>query len=346
MYGRPFGINDADCDVQMPQTYSERVRISDTDSGESICFSEYQVQLNKCYQIASPLMGRAFEDAATGKTQREQELEDLAENTQMALDAWKASLPSNLSFESPLRSADGENRAQRIHDLQRLALKLTYHNLVIIVNRSGLVSRRPLINTSGTPEDAGGVETQPTGFGRRSWESAQSHANLERIFRSANAISQIGDRAQLFHAASRTHLVSFMGLSIFSASVVIAICALRRPLSDTAQEAKRCMLHMLMVQRQLSMHSALNAQCSLIVERLVQLIIRQETRTMLQRQDVIVGMDHNQSKERTAPTNSTECDDKSQMATTTASTGNQHTAVTGDSVWTSYMPFSWEQCKV
>ena len=281
VYGRPFGINDGDCDVSMPESFNEQVRTSTTDTWERVCFSDYQVQLNRCYQAASPMLSRAFGGTGAGQIQNERELRDLANKINDDLDTWKASLTPELTFETLLPPSEGEHPAKRFHRLQSLALELTYHNLVIIVHRAVLVGHRWTEIYENTPEASRCISED----GPALYAGVISHASFDKLFKSAIAISKIGERSAVLQAASRTHLCAFMGLSIFSASVVVAMCALTRPLSDMAQQAKRCIVKMLVMQRQLSTYSALNAQCSSIIERLVHLITRQETTTMLQEHD-------------------------------------------------------------
>jgi hypothetical protein len=70
-------------------------------------------------------------------------------------------------------------------------------------------------------------------------------------------------------------------MNLFTASVVLFICALSDTLSDTAQEAKRGLKRTLQMQKSLSSHASLSLQCSRILEDLVQLILKKEMEEML-----------------------------------------------------------------
>lgn len=183
---------------------------------------------------------------------------------------WYQDLPFNLSLDRVADLTDFSSNAERMHHLQALSLQLTYDNLMIVLHRPLLAARTYQSSTADL-----------------------AHSNAERLdniremgfkrcLNSALRISNIQQqKPRLFSLARTTHLVSFLGMNIFTASVVLFICALSDTLSDTAQEAKRGLKRTLQMQKALSDHASLSLQCSRILEDLVQLILKKEMEEML-----------------------------------------------------------------
>jgi hypothetical protein len=102
----------------------------------------------------------------------------------------------------------------------------------------------------------------------------------------------VQNKPELMKLAAETHLVAFLGMNLFTSSVVMSVCALSDPLSDTAQEAKRGITRTLLVQKSLSRRTSLSMQSSVILEDIVQLILEREREEMLR--SAQSGMNHNQ----------------------------------------------------
>jgi hypothetical protein len=72
-YGRPFGIDDKDCNVTHPINTCESLCFkadSPARSDSSIVYLSYQRELNKLYLIASPIIEIIFDLRAVGSSER------------------------------------------------------------------------------------------------------------------------------------------------------------------------------------------------------------------------------------------------------------------------------------
>lgn len=174
--------------------------------------------------------------------------------TNMALDRW-----SDIDKHSPLE--------QKIHALQALSLHLTHLNLVIVVHRPMLATRQV-------------QQPDYRGSGDRSAKPAHREAyekSLQRCVDAALALSRLWqDKPELFLLASRTHLLSFLAMNIFTSSVVLFLCASSEVLSNTAQEAKRGLSRNLQMLRSLPHAGSLSKQCGDIVSDLIHLVLTAE----------------------------------------------------------------------
>ncbi|KAH6699990.1 hypothetical protein BKA64DRAFT_739230 [Cadophora sp. MPI-SDFR-AT-0126] len=158
-----------------------------------------------------------------------------------------------------------------MHALQALSLQLTYDNLVIVIHR-------PLLAGKGQPED------MPDGRGTSpgsQFSDDVREVDFKRCLGSALRISNLQRKQNLFYSARSSHLVSLLGMNLFTASVVLFICALSDTLSDTAQAAKHGLKRTLQMQKLLSNHASLSWQCSMVLEDLVQLTLKREMEEML-----------------------------------------------------------------
>lgn len=171
-----------------------------------------------------------------------------------------------------------------MHRLQALSLQLTYDNLMIVIHRPLLADQshkrsRVRNNNSHPSIDSNGDPA------RLQYTSSTHHASFGQCLSSALRISRVQlVKRNLIALARRTHLVSFLGMNLFTSSVVMFICALSDTLSDVAQEAKRGMARNLKVLKLLSGEGSLSMQCSMILEDLVQKIIEREKEEMLHSQ--------------------------------------------------------------
>jgi hypothetical protein len=185
--------------------------------------------------------------------------------------AWYRDLPLQLSFDHFDDLTASSSTGEKGHSLQALSLQLTYDNLIIVLHRPLLAGRvqeeRATALQTMSPDSQYADNIRDVGF--------------KRCLSSALRISNIQRKQNLFSLAGTTHLVSFLGMNLFTASVVLFICAWSDTLSDTAQEAKRGLKRMLQMQKALSNYASLSSQCSTILEDLVQLILKKEMEAML-----------------------------------------------------------------
>ncbi|KAH6663702.1 fungal-specific transcription factor domain-containing protein [Halenospora varia] len=275
IYGRPLGINDRDCNVSMPSDFTEDIRFDSSIRSTGVCLSTYQTQLNMIYQIASPVLENMFRIRTSNDLQRRSQLLLMICAVDESLQRWQNELPVHLSYDRIEDISNDSSTEEKMHKLQALALKLTYDNLVIIVNRPLLADRTS--SNSHSDEEA-------RADAQRDHESEINTGNaaFKRCLDSALSISRVLNKKRLIQLARQTHLVSFLGINLFTASVVMFICALSDVLSNVSQEAKRGMARTLRLQKSLSAQASLSMQCSMILEDLVQLVLEKEREEIFQ----------------------------------------------------------------
>ena len=217
------------------------------------------------YRIASPLLEDIYGLRTSQNMELDLKLPEMVATANQALLEWYQDLPLNMSFDRISDLTPYSSTAEKMHHLQSLSLQLTYDNLMIVLHRPLLAARG---YQSTTPESA-------------DFSDHIRETSFKRCLKSALRISNLQGKPNLFSLARTTHLVSFLGMNIFTASVVLFICALSDTLSDTAQEAKRGLKRTLQMQKSLANHASLSLQCSRILEDLVQLILKKEMEEML-----------------------------------------------------------------
>ena len=199
------------------------------------------------------------------------QLPEMVATANQSLLEWQQHLPPYLTFDHVKDLTPYSSTEEKMHSLQALSLQLTYDNIVIVLHRP-LLAGRENVERSMAPEVMSPNSQLSDGM---------RDISFKRCLSSALRISNIQRKQHLFSLASKTHLVSFLGMNLFTASVVLFICALSDTLSDTAQEAKRGLKRTLQMQKSLSSHASLSLQCSVILEDLVQLILKKELEEML-----------------------------------------------------------------
>jgi hypothetical protein len=253
----------------MPSEITENIHFDPLLQATQVCLSTYQYRLNLVYRIASPLLEDIYGMRSSHNTEGSG-LPEMVATANRALLEWQNDLPAHLVFDQLNDLTAYSTAEEKMHSLQAMSLQLTYDNLMIVLHRPMLARR---------------------GYGPAGLQamSPQSHfsndlqeASFKRCLRSALRISNLQRKPNIFALARTTHLVAFLGMNLFTASVVLFICALSDTLSDTAQEAKRGMRRTLQMQKALSNYASLSMQCSTILEDLVQLILKKELEEMLQ----------------------------------------------------------------
>ncbi|KAH8586567.1 fungal-specific transcription factor domain-containing protein [Bisporella sp. PMI_857] len=272
-YGRPLGINEKDCNVQMPAEIIENVHFDTRFQPTQTSLSSYQFQLNLVYRIASPLLEDIYGMRSAYDMELSSKLPSIVATANQALLSWQNDLPHHLSIDRLNDLTTNSPAEEKMHKLQALSLQLTYDNIMIVLHRPMLAGQ----GHAGHSETLGAIS--PASHSPEDFREV----SFNRCLRSALRISNIQQRKpNLFTLARATHLVSFLGMNLFTASVVLFICALSDTLSDTAQEAKRGLRRTLQMQKSLSNYASLSMQCATILEDLVQLILKKEMEEMLQ----------------------------------------------------------------
>ena len=255
----------------MPSIILESVHFDPRLEAAPICLSTYQCQLNRVYRIASPLLEDIYGIRTSHNIALRSRLPEMVATATQALLEWQHNLPPHLSCDYLNDLTAYSSTEEKAHSLQALSLQLTYDNLMIVIHRPLLAGRefgeRSTAPQAMSPDSQFADDVRDIGF-RHCLSSALRISNLQR-------------KQNLFSLARTTHLVSFLGMNLFTASVVLFICAWSDTLSDTAQEAKRGLRRTLLMQKALAKHASLSLQCSMILEDLVQLILRKEMKEML-----------------------------------------------------------------
>lgn len=297
-YGRPLGINDKDCNVQMPSDILENPRFIDPDSPQDdpICYSTYQRELNRLYLIASPALEAIF----GSRTFRASD--QLAGDSYFAmvkqatkkLQEWRQCLPSHLSLDLKKDFVPDRQASSRAYALQSLSLQLTYDNVLIVLHRPLLARQVKQLSNMNKHSPAEAAADSPT---YRSVTSAHSAAQAGSYFDSvfsgtrvtsselwmdaAVRTSKITELPVIVRLATESHLVAFLAINLFHAAIVLAVLALSEPLSDKAQEVKRTITRIFRVQDLIGKRSALSKQSTIVLKNVVALLLRRESEAML-----------------------------------------------------------------
>lgn len=298
-WGRPLGINDRDCNIAMPVDIFENPRFKDSPDVEetgNICFSAYQRELNKLYMIASPVI----EDVYGHRSRKEPNSNDdtdpgLAQTVTQQLWAWRAQLPAILLLDLDHDCSTNISISAKVHQLQSLALQLTFDNLLIIIHRPFLaqqvdflhnhpreVSTADLKDQQHTWDTSSEYQQQTSRYSSTPGSSPNSQVSSPlQWWHAAVRISRITELPQLAQVATETHLVAFLAINLFNSAIVMVVHALPDPLSDKAQEAKRTITRIFRLQELLGKRSTLSMQSSSVLRSVIHLLLRREAEAIL-----------------------------------------------------------------
>lgn len=296
-YGRPLGINDKDCNLEMPSDVLENPQfVSPGPQDEEICYSTYQRELNQLYLIASPALEAIF-GSRTFRTS-----EQLAGDSYFALvkhatkkmEQWRLSLPTHLSLDLKKDFLPDGQASSRAYALQSLSLQLTYDNILIVLHRPLLARQVHHLSTMNKLSTAEIAADSPTYHSVTSAHSAGHYGSYfdtafsdtrvtssELWMDAAVRTSKITELPVLVRLATESHLVAFLAINLFHAAIVLAVLALSEPLSDTAQEVKRTITRIFRVQDLIGKRSALSKQSTIVLKNVVALLLRRESEAML-----------------------------------------------------------------
>jgi hypothetical protein len=260
----------------MPASYSEDISFASEHASARVCLSPYQIQLNRIYQITSPLLENIYGIRYSTDRSLRSQMPGMVSKIDQLMRAWQDELPPHLHLEKHDDINNKSSTEDKMHRLQGLSLQLTYDNLMIVIHRPLLADQRSQgRNTKGQNPNTSDSE-------RVSEANSTNQVSFQQCLDSALRVSRLKEsKPNLLSHARRTHLVSFIGMNLFTSSVVMFICALSDTLSDVAQEAKRGMARNLRMLKLLSGDGSLSMQCSVILEDLVQKIFDREKEEML-----------------------------------------------------------------
>ena len=279
VYGRPLSINDQDCNVPQPAEVVEDIHFDRAVGPERICLSIYQAQLNEVYKIASPIIENIYGIRTSTDLHIRSLLPGMITQASHLMREWQNNLPPYLALDKMNDISPTCSTAEKMHSLQALSLQLTYDNLMIIIHRPLLADQRASLTRFR--ERAQGQARPSEVPPELHFPTCYEDSNFKECLDSALRVSRVQNKPELVKLAAQTHLVAFLGMNLFTSSVVMSVCALSDPLSDTAQEAKRGITRTLLVQKSLSQRTSLSMQSSVILEDIVQLILEREREEML-----------------------------------------------------------------
>jgi hypothetical protein len=295
-YGRPLGINDKDCNLNMPADIFENPYFvaPRSEQGYTVCYSTYQRELNRLYLVASTALEAIFGSRTSGSSK---ELAGdayyaLVKKAIQSLQIWRDELPERLILDLDRDFQPDGGLGRRAYALQSLSLHLTYDNILIVLRRPLLARQVDHLSTNHQ------VSSRSGGIGSLSYHpSGASPAQRDPAFGAESPNASAKSPVHWWHAALRTsrvtelpvltqvatdsHLVAFLAINLFNAAIVLAGMALSDPLSDTAQVAKRTIARILRLQDLLGKRSALSKQSTTVLKNVVTLLVHRESEAIL-----------------------------------------------------------------
>lgn len=296
-YGRPLGINDKDCNLEMPDDVLENPRFitPDSEHGYTICYSTYQRELNRLYLLASPALKAVFGSRTFGSS--EQLAGDtyftLVKHATQDLQRWRCSLPSHLALDLKRDFQPDGSMKSRAHALQSLSLQLTYDNLLIVLHRPLIARKVHHLSTVNKGTTGDHDMNLPANHPTVASLSSHSESSFEDAFPDAGTASsklwmeaavrtsRVIELPVLAQLATDSHLVAFLAINLFNAAIVLAVMAISEPLSDTAQEIKRTITRILRLQDLLGKRSALSKQSTAVLKNVITMLLNRESAAML-----------------------------------------------------------------
>lgn len=196
----------------------------------------------RLYRIMGQFIGRRRHNNRTATVQTIHE----------ELTQWKRKLPNQLRIESYGDTLPGQEPS--IPHMQAISLQLEYDNLHIILHRTVAFGQGSKIQT--TPEALFSL--------RHLLEAAMRTSSLHRF---PNALQGL----------RRTHANMHIGITLFTAGIVLCIVALSQPLSNASQRAKTGVMHIIRACEDSSNpQNVASRQSIAVLERLVAVVLQHE----------------------------------------------------------------------
>lgn len=205
----------------------------------------------RLYRILGLFLGR----------RRQQKQAETVYTIHQKLLQWRKDLPESLQ----LRSYDQNSEHICILQMQALNLQLTYDNLQVILHRTAACQYN----------DKEGKFTS---------SSTENSLSLQQLFDSAMDISELYKYSSTLHASRRTHADMHIGITLFTAGVVLCAICLSQPMTTMVSRAKTGVMHIIRMCRNASSSNQhlVSAQSLSILDSLVTVVLRLET-------DMIIG---------------------------------------------------------
>lgn len=172
------------------------------------------------------------------------------------------------AYDDPLLHSSEATRWRRrrirtaIYGLQALLLQLAYDNALILINR-------PILACTGTAGSDLAVVSRET-FDR----------SVNVCWQAALRISRIGNH-HIFQRGQQTHAISYVGIHLFTAGVVLGVFANSDPLGRRGLAAKQALRRVIAMQRRLRRKVVVSGQGLAILENLAREVVRKEVAAIL-----------------------------------------------------------------
>lgn len=216
---------------------------ADTESGTDIDINlQFHQRKFHLYRIMGQFLGRRRQVDRTATVQSIHE--ELAQ--------WRNQLPTQLRIETyqDIQATEEISRPQ----IQAIALQLTYDNLQIVLHRSVALGQ------------GSKVQTTPEGL-----------SSLQHLIAAALRTSNLHRFPNSLHALRRTHANMHVGITLFTAGILLCIVCLSQPLSNTSQEAKSGVMHIIRACKDsANPHNVGSRQSIAVLERLVAVVLQHE----------------------------------------------------------------------
>lgn len=295
IYGFPLNMSDADCDIEPlnpcdPWSVSADEQSSSSDQPNLLVYKCAMSDLSKMVKtILEELYGTRqdssrFTGTLATTSKKHSRLHSFIKRVE-SLDAqllqWYSNLPKKLrldKLEDPLGSVNKCSHLERdttqtsdfkeqLFQFQALALKLAFENARILIHR-------PLLSYAVVnPSNSSGNST-PASY--RGPSTISSH-----ICRDAALQISWAGHTPLFNQASTTYALSFISLHLLTAGVTLCIMASINPLSQESLETKLGVRRVMEMQMALKADSIIAGQGLEILQRLLSLVMKKETDTLL-----------------------------------------------------------------
>lgn len=253
-FGRPSSIDDSDCDVGMVS----EPRLENQQQVEREPLLLYHQWKFRLYRIMGPFLGRRLQA---------KRLENVT-SIHDQLSQWREKLPDSLRIELYETGSEQISLLQ----MQALSLQLTYDNLQIILHRSAAFT----ITDNANRVDATNIR------------SPFSH---QQLFESAIRTSELYKYSTVLQECRRTHANMHIGITLFTAGVVLCAICLSQPMSEVSQSAKTGIMHIIRIcHDNSSAQHLVSAQCVKILEGLVAVVLQLENQMITGRSYNSTGM--------------------------------------------------------
>ncbi|KAK8932601.1 Aspyridones cluster regulator apdR [Metarhizium anisopliae] len=168
---------------------------------------------------------------------------------------WREKLPDRLRIESYATAS----REISLLQMQALSLQLTYDNLQIILHRSAAFR----------VADGGASRVDAT--------SISSPFSHRQLFEAAIRTADLHRYSHVLQECRRTHANMHIGITLFTAGVVLCAICLSQPMSEVSQRAKTGIMHIIRIcHDNSSAQHLVSDQCVKILEGLVAVILQAE----------------------------------------------------------------------